>query len=111
MAHHGNDELSKYLADKKFPDMDEFKKSMPAEQTHRINDLLSTMPKTGGPTGNYPDGKLSDDDDGEIQFGICHVERRIIMNFDKPIKWIGFTRDQAIEVANALLKHAEKARD
>jgi hypothetical protein len=35
------------------------------------------------------------------------VENGVVMvTFDEPVKWIGLPRDIAIEMANALLKHA-----
>lgn len=102
MAHHAHTPFGD------FPNqMDEFKKNMPAEQANRINDLLMQEKKNDfGATKNFPDGKLTESDDGEIKFGITHVEDRVILNFATPVNWIGFTKEQAQAVAASLIKHS-----
>lgn len=115
MAHHGSNPLSDFNSDelKKMLDQhneDVFKKSMPADQSKRLNDLLN-QDKTAsslGATGNFPDGKLNENDEGEIMVGITSAEDRVILNFGKPVHWIGFTKDQAKQIAESLLKHANK---
>src|SRR5688572_19938184 len=113
MAHHGSNPLSDFNSDelKKMPEQqneDVFKKSMPAEQSQRINELLkqNKMPDLGA-TGNFPDGKLNENDEGEIMVGITSVEDRVILNFGKPVHWIGFTKEQAKAIAESLIKHSE----
>lgn len=59
-----------------------------------------------GATGKFPDGKLTDSDEGEIMVGITSVEGRVIINFGKPVHWVGFTREQAMGIANSITKHA-----
>lgn len=64
-------------------------------------------PKLGA-TGNFPNGKINDEDEGQIAIGIAHTEEgKIIMNFGKAVKWIGFTKEEAKVIAESLLKHAE----
>jgi hypothetical protein len=64
-----------------------------------------------GATGRFPEGKLSDDDEGEIHFGIAHdKEGNVHMDFGKPVRWVACTPDQAQDIADSLLKHARKAR-
>lgn len=60
-----------------------------------------------GPTGKFPRGKLGPDDDGELQFGVAHDSRgTVIINFGKPVEWVGMPATTAITMARALLKHA-----
>lgn len=61
-----------------------------------------------GPTGQYPDGKLTDSDEGEIRIGITNKDGRIVIEFGKPIYWIGFTKEQAIEIGNTLIQRANE---
>lgn len=75
------------------------------EENDSFRDFLKT-PKFG-PTGRFPDGKITETDEGEIQLGITHTpEGKVLMEFGKPIHWIGFTKEQAINIAGNLLKHA-----
>ena len=82
------------------PEMDEqLKKMFPLEKDGLF-----------GATGRYPMGKLSQTDEGEIIFGVAHTEGRVILDFGKPVHWVGMTPNQAIDLGNALLKHARKAK-
>lgn len=113
MAHHGDNPFQDFSNEglKKLFEQgneDVFRKSMPAEQAERINDILKNddTAKKLGATGNFTDGKLNEDDKGEIMVGIAGIEDRVVINFGKPIHWVGLTREQAIGVANSLTKHA-----
>ena len=63
-----------------------------------------------GPTGRFPEGKLTKTDEGEIQIGLTHKDGKVVLAFGKAITWIGFTPRQADDIADALRSHAEKAR-
>jgi hypothetical protein len=105
MAHHSDFPFGN------FPNyMDEFRKSMPDQQADRLNDLITKNQKNLdlGATKKFTDGKLTDTDEGEIKFGITHAEDRVIMNFNTPVHWIGFTKEQAMEVAATLITHSNK---
>ncbi len=56
-----------------------------------------------GSTNEFPDGKLDADDEGEISVAVGVVNESVIINFGKPVRWIGFTADQAIDLAKSLL--------
>ena len=113
MAHHGTNPMSDFNSDelkKMFEQQsdDGFKKSMAASQSERLNELLmkNKMPDLGA-TGNFHDGKLNENDEGEIMVGITEYDGRVIMNFGKGIRWIGFTKEQAKQIADSLLKHSK----
>ena len=59
-----------------------------------------------GSTGKFPDGKLVPSDEGEIAFGVTHKNGKVIMNFGKPVTWVGYGPAQATELAGLLRKHA-----
>ena len=61
-----------------------------------------------GPTGEFPHRKLTDDGEGQIQFSVGIKDNRVIMDFGKPVNWIGLAADDAREVGKALIKHAKK---
>lgn len=62
-----------------------------------------------GATGQFPEGKLNDVDEGEIQFGITIDKGKVVLNFGKEISWIGMNPDQARELGALLSHHAFKA--
>ena len=65
-----------------------------------------------GATGQHPRGKLADGDEGEIQIAVGNdpKTRTVLLNFGKDISFIGFSPEQALEVAEALQKHALAVR-
>lgn len=66
-----------------------------------------------GGTGRFPLGKLSQSDEGEIQFGVAAdpVKNKVVLNFGKPTAWIGFDAEQAEQLAESLLSKARLLRD
>src|SRR5690242_6907726 len=63
-----------------------------------------------GATGQFPRGKLTQDDEGEIAIGIgAAPDGTVVIDFGNPTAWIGFTKEQAKEIAGTLLKHAGEA--
>lgn len=68
---------------------------------------MSADDKKLGPTGQFPDGKLNADDEGEIQLGVTHdADGLVRVNFGKPIAWLAMPKETAIMFAHMLLKHA-----
>lgn len=59
-----------------------------------------------GPTGNFPQGKLNSNDEGELALGITHDKGKVIIDFGKPVAWIGFDPKQAKEIARMFELHA-----
>lgn len=63
-----------------------------------------------GATGEYPEGKLNPDDEGELKMAVGTEGGRVVMKFGKPVAWIGFTDAQAREIAALLCKHADSLK-
>lgn len=84
MAHHGFDQ---------------------AEQMRRLVKELSL-----GPTGHYPDGALNETDEGEIRIAVGVEQGKVVISFGKPTAWIGFTYQQARDLAELLIKHSDRAQ-
>jgi hypothetical protein len=58
--------------------------------------------------GDYPDGKLNDEDEGALQFGIADQDGNIIINFFKPVRWIAMPPEEAAKLAGVLIRRARK---
>lgn len=63
-----------------------------------------------GPTGEFPDGKIADHDEGEIRLAITNYSGRVIFNFGKQIKSLGMTPEQAEAIGYSLIENAAKAK-
>lgn len=65
-----------------------------------------------GATGNYPNGKLDEHDEGEIKIAITAdtANKIVSVDFGKSVTWIGFTPDQARELADMLTDKAFECR-
>jgi hypothetical protein len=64
-----------------------------------------------GPTGDYPHGKLSDDDEGGLSVAMSHFiapngDRMVRLDFGKPITWVALPREQALNFAAFIVHHA-----
>ena len=60
-----------------------------------------------GPTGRFPGGKLTADDDGEILMGVGRRDDIVILEFGKATKWLGMPPRQALSLAALLIHHAK----
>lgn len=65
--------------------------------------------KLRGNTGRFPQGQITPHDEGEIQFAIGVKDHKVCLDFGTPVKWMGMEPKQAIELAQALVKHAREA--
>lgn len=73
--------------------------------------LLSFKPwnkREIGPTGNFPQGVLNDDDEGELQFGVARdpLDGLVHVKFGKPVAWFALPPEIAINFARLLLRNA-----
>jgi len=59
-----------------------------------------------GATGKFPQGKLTDDDLGELNLAVTIFDEKVVVHFGKSVEWIGFDPDQAIQLATEILKMA-----
>lgn len=84
--------------------------SQPMGESFRQQMEIEAQRQGLGATGRTPSGTIHDSDEGEIRFGIASDDRtgKIILNFGKPVAWMALDPPQAIEIAQALIKHARK---
>ena len=59
--------------------------------------------------GEYPHGRLNVSDEGAMAVMIGHEKGKVVMQFAGPTAWIGFTPEQAMDIAQTLITHARKA--
>jgi len=59
--------------------------------------------------GEHPHGKLNADDAGALAFAVGVEAGRVVLRFPKPVAWMGMTGDEALELAQLLLRHAKHA--
>lgn len=81
--------------------------SDPALQEHFAKLMESVLSTPLGPTGRFPRGKITPADEGEIRIAIAKKDGVVILNFGKPVTWIGFPPDEARAIAALLIKHAD----
>jgi hypothetical protein len=70
------------------------------------------LPDGLGATGRFPLGQLNPDDEGEIQVAVAAdpKHQKVVIDFGKPVAWIGFTPDQARELGEMLIAKAMECR-
>lgn len=56
--------------------------------------------------GEFPSGRLNVNDEGAVAVGIGHQQGKVVMSFPHPTTWIGFTPEQAFDMAESLIEHA-----
>lgn len=60
-------------------------------------------------TREYPDGKLNDDDEGELTILVCVEKGRVMVMFPKPVKWFALPPQQAVDLAKIIVSNAQAA--
>ena len=63
-----------------------------------------------GASGKFPDGKISRSDEGEITLGVTYDPTKdlVIINFGKPVAWLGLKPEQAAQFAQFILKNSTR---
>jgi hypothetical protein len=62
-----------------------------------------------GPTGKFPDGKLGEEDCGEINVGIDVRDGRVVVTFGAPIYLLWMSPEEAISFGEAIIRVGRKA--
>lgn len=66
-----------------------------------------------GATGEFPQGKLADDDEGEIRFAVAADKNagKVIIDFGSPVTWVGMDPEQASQLGDTLRKKADECSE
>lgn len=59
-----------------------------------------------GATGDFPEGKLNEHDEGGLRIAIGSQDGKVIIDFGKPVAWFGMGPQQARELGVTLMKNA-----
>jgi hypothetical protein len=59
----------------------------------------------------YPDGKLGEDDEGEVGVAIGIKDGNVIIMFPQPVAWLGLPPEQAMEFGRTVIKRARQIID
>jgi hypothetical protein len=70
--------------------------------------LPDFLKKQLGATGEFPKGKIHETDQGELRFIVFNRDRKIILEFGKPVEWMGLDPSDARGLAELLVKHANQ---
>lgn len=94
--HHGND----------FPPPEILKQ---LEQRREVLETREQDEKLGA-TGQFPDGKLGDGDEGEIRFAIAGDKENGLVHcdFGTPVQWFSMSPQQAVDIAQSLIHQARQ---
>ena len=65
---------------------------------------------TGRAKRTYSEGRKGADDDGDLAYMIGPDETGEIikLDFNKPVEWIGFSPESAVQLAQSLIKYARE---
>jgi len=54
----------------------------------------------------WPEGRISGDDDGELAFVVAAKDGLVRLDFGKPVEWMAMPPEQAVQMAQLLIKQA-----
>lgn len=61
-----------------------------------------------GPLGHHPEGRLTPQDEGAIQFAVGVKDAKVVIDFGSPVSWVGMPPEQAMALAQLLVKRARE---
>ena len=96
MSHHGSNPIN---------DSPLFKKLMAQAET--TGDAMKDAQRKL--QGEFPNGRMNDADEGALAMMVGHENGMVVMQFASPTAWIGFTPEQAMDIAQMLITHARQA--
>lgn len=70
------------------------------------------MSVTIGPTGKFPQGKINENDQGELAFAVTHDREKnlVIINFCKDVSWLGLDPNTCEGFIQILQKHLKELK-
>lgn len=70
---------------------------------------LQRLQKELGATNKFPQGKLTENDEGEITMAVAVQDGKVVIDFGQPTAWVGMDPQQASDLATLILKNARTA--
>lgn len=67
--------------------------------------------KSGTAKRSYPEGRMGPTDEGELAFAVGIDDRygTVVVNFNKPVSWMGMSPEDAVKLAQMLIAKARLA--
>jgi hypothetical protein len=62
-----------------------------------------------GPTGDFPRGKIAEDDEGELNCMVSHSQGVVRVDFGTTLSWFALEPKMAVAFASAILAHAKQS--
>lgn len=108
MGHHGSEGPSEEMlgAMRQAQEQDKGESAI-----QKLEKMVKAESPQFGATGNFPMGELDKTDEGEIAFGVTSHRGKVIIDFGKPVAWLGMDARQAASLAALLIRHANTCRD
>jgi hypothetical protein len=80
---------------------DAFRRKMPDDSAEPV-----------GATGRFPEGKVTDSDEGEIRFSVVAdpEAHKVFIDFGKPVHVIGLTLEQTADLVSLLMERLRYAK-
>lgn len=76
--------------------------------TDALNEKLEKLLENRlGKTGEHPRGRLTPTDEGGIRIAVGSKNGAVVIDFGTPVAWIGFSPQEARQIAESLVKHAD----
>lgn len=60
-----------------------------------------------GATGEFPEGKLNEDDEGALKLAISNDDNMVRIDFGTPTIWLALAPEDAKRLADVIVKHAD----
>lgn len=74
-----------------------------------LREKFAQMAEKLGPTGDFPRGRVHPSDQGGFRLAVASKGDTVLVDFGKPVAWIGFSPTEARAFAKLLTKHAANA--
>jgi hypothetical protein len=71
--------------------------------------VIKGHPSFLGPTGKHPEGKLTDDDEGELVFAVDAFKDKVRVTFNTEVSWLAIAPAQARILAGIIADVADEA--
>lgn len=103
--HHSRDDVEA----KRF--VDEFLKEAEKPKIDKLEHLVQLVSEEMklGATGEFPEGKLTRQDEGEIRIAVTATDGKVVLAFGSPVTWLGFSPKQARSLAELLRQRSYQA--
>lgn len=115
MSHHGAGNFPAHLIQPLASDEALAKAMEPLEVEGLQSEMEALKRKLGegrenlGATGEFPSGKLSPSDEGEFRYRVGSTAGKVLLDFGKPITWVGFDPEQADQLWRSIRDHTRLA--